>query len=105
MIHLKNKGLVILSGCGHAGIINTVHYAQALTGGQRVYAVIGGFHLGPTFFHDRIRPVVDALMALEPSIIAPAHCTGYRAAYAIYQRHPEAFVQNTVGTQITLAGD
>ncbi len=105
VIHLKNKGLVILSGCGHAGIINTVHYAQALTGGQRVYAVIGGFHLGPTFFHDRIRPVVDALMALEPSIIAPAHCTGYRAAYAIYQRHPEAFVQNTVGTQITLAAD
>jgi len=105
VIHVRGKGLVVLSGCGHAGIVNTVHHAQALTGVQQVYAVVGGFHLGPTFFHDRIRRVVEALVALEPSIIAPAHCTGYRAAYAVYHARPEAFVQNTVGTRITLSGE
>jgi len=105
VIHVRGKGLVVLSGCGHAGIVNTVHYAQAITGIPQVHAVIGGFHLGPTFFHDRIRPVVDGLLALEPAIIAPAHCTGYRAAYAVYQARPEAFVQNTVGTRITLSAD
>jgi metal-dependent hydrolase (beta-lactamase superfamily II) len=46
---------------------------------------------------------VEALVALQPAIIAPAHCTGYRAAYAVYQRCPEAFVQNTGGTRITLS--
>ena len=105
VINLRGKGLVVLSGCGHAGIVNTVHHAQAITGIQQVQAVIGGFHLGPTFFHARIQPVVEALVALDPSLIAPAHCTGYRAAYAVYQVRPDAFVQNTVGTRITLSAD
>jgi 7,8-dihydropterin-6-yl-methyl-4-(beta-D-ribofuranosyl)aminobenzene 5'-phosphate synthase len=105
VINLRGKGLVVLSGCGHAGIVNTVHHAQALTGIQHVHAVVGGFHLGPTFFHVRIQPVVEALVGLQPSIIAPAHCSGYRAAYAVYQLRPDAFVQNTVGTRITLSAD
>jgi len=105
VINLRGKGLVVLSGCGHAGIVNTVHHAQTMTGIQQVHAVIGGFHLGPTFFHDRIRRVVNALVALEPTIIAPAHCTGYRAAYAVYQQRPDAFVQNTVGTRIALSAE
>jgi 7,8-dihydropterin-6-yl-methyl-4-(beta-D-ribofuranosyl)aminobenzene 5'-phosphate synthase len=105
VINLRGKGLVVLSGCGHAGIVNTVHHAQTITGIQPMHAVIGGFHLGPTFFHDRIRRVVDALVGLEPAVIAPAHCTGYRAAYAVYQQRPGAFVQNTVGTRITLSSE
>ena len=104
VINLRGKGLVVLSGCGHAGIINTVHHAQAITGVSQVHAVIGGFHLGPAFFHDRINRVVEELVSLEPAIIAPAHCTGYRAAYAVYQARPEAYVQITVGTRISLDG-
>jgi 7,8-dihydropterin-6-yl-methyl-4-(beta-D-ribofuranosyl)aminobenzene 5'-phosphate synthase len=105
IVNVRGKGLVVLSGCGHAGIVNTVNHARAVTGVQDVHAVIGGFHLGPAFFHDRIDPVVDALEAMSPAIIAPAHCTGYRAAYEVYRRMPDAFVQNTVGTRITLAAD
>ena len=103
VVHVRGKGLVVVSGCGHAGIVNMVTHARALTGVERVHAVMGGFHLGPAAFHDRIGPVVDALVAFEPAIIAPAHCTGYRAAYAVYQARPDAFVQNTVGTRITIA--
>jgi 7,8-dihydropterin-6-yl-methyl-4-(beta-D-ribofuranosyl)aminobenzene 5'-phosphate synthase len=105
VVNLRGKGLVVLSGCGHAGIINTVTYAQALSGVERVHAVIGGFHLGGDDFQDRIPAVVDAFTALQPALLAPAHCTGYRAAMAIYQALPDAYVQNTVGTRITLEAD
>jgi 7,8-dihydropterin-6-yl-methyl-4-(beta-D-ribofuranosyl)aminobenzene 5'-phosphate synthase len=103
-INLRGKGLVVLSGCGHAGIVNTVHYAQAITGVERVHAVLGGFHLGPNFFADRIGKVVGALVALEPALIVPAHCTGIRASLAVAQAIPAAFVNNTVGTRYTLEG-
>jgi 7,8-dihydropterin-6-yl-methyl-4-(beta-D-ribofuranosyl)aminobenzene 5'-phosphate synthase len=102
VLHVRGRGLVVVSGCGHAGIVNLVEHARALTGVDRVHAVLGGFHLGPPFFHDRIGPVVDALVAYEPAVIAPAHCTGYRAAYAVYRARPDAFVQNTVGTRVTI---
>lgn len=105
VIEVRGKGLVVISGCGHAGIVNLVSYARALTGTTRVLAVLGGFHLGPAVFHDRIEPVVEMLLAFEPAVVAPAHCTGYRAAFAVYQRRPAAFVQNTVGTRITLTAD
>jgi len=102
VINVKNKGLVVLSGCGHAGIINTVTHAQAVTGVSQVHAVIGGFHLGPDYFMKRVPSVVRDLVALAPGIVAPAHCTGYRAAFAVYEALPDAFVQNTVGTRITI---
>ena len=102
VVNVRGKGLVVISGCGHAGIVNMVSYARALTGVPEVLAVMGGFHLGPKLFHDRIDPVIGMLLDFEPAVVAPAHCTGYRAAYTVYQRRPDAFVQNTVGTRITL---
>lgn len=105
VVNVKGRGLVVISGCGHAGIVNMTSYARVLTGVDRVFAVMGGFHLGPAAFHDRIDPVINTLIGFEPAVIAPAHCTGYRAAYAVYQRRPDAFVQNTVGTRITLKAE
>lgn len=105
VLNLRGKGLVVLSGCGHAGIINTVSHAQTITGVSQVHAVMGGFHLGGNYFEQRIPSVVRDLVALNPAVVVPAHCTGYRAAFAVYQALPDAFVQNTVGTQITLTAD
>ena len=104
VINLRGHGLVVLSGCGHAGIVNTVDYARAVSGVDRVHAVLGGFHLGPNFFADRVGPVVKALVALEPALLVPAHCSGARAGLAIAQAIPAAYVQNTVGTRYTLVG-
>ena len=92
-----------MSGCGHAGIVNVVHHAQAITGEENVHAVIGGFHLGPSYFHDRIPAVVEALADLGPSIISPAHCAGHIASNAVYSAMPDAFVKNMVGTRITIS--
>ena len=54
VILLKNKGLVILTGCSHAGIINTINYATKVTGIKKVYAIIGGFHLSGEEYEDSI---------------------------------------------------
>jgi 7,8-dihydropterin-6-yl-methyl-4-(beta-D-ribofuranosyl)aminobenzene 5'-phosphate synthase len=102
IVHVAGKGLVVLTGCGHAGIVNIVRYARKLTGVDDVYAVIGGFHLGGPLFEPVVAPTVDALAALAPRVIVPAHCTGWRAQHMIAARFPEAFIQNSVGTRYEL---
>ena len=100
--HVRDKGLVVLTGCGHAGIVNIVRYAKKLTGVDDVYAVIGGFHLSGALFDPIIPQTVDALAELRPQWIVPAHCTGWRAQHALSARLPEAFVPNSVGTRFEL---
>jgi 7,8-dihydropterin-6-yl-methyl-4-(beta-D-ribofuranosyl)aminobenzene 5'-phosphate synthase len=102
VLSLRDRGLVVLSGCGHAGIVNTVRYARALTGVDAVAAVIGGFHLSGPMFEAIIEPTVEALAALSPALLVPAHCTGWRAVHRLATRVPDAFVMSTVGTTITL---
>lgn len=102
VLHLRDAGLVVLTGCGHAGIVNIVRYAQRLTGIDRVHAVIGGFHLNGPLFAPIVGPTVEALTELMPDFIVPAHCTGWDAAHAIATRLPMAFIQNSVGTRYEL---
>jgi 7,8-dihydropterin-6-yl-methyl-4-(beta-D-ribofuranosyl)aminobenzene 5'-phosphate synthase len=100
VLAVADRGLVILSGCGHAGIVNTVRYARKLTGIDAVAAVIGGFHLSGPMFEPIIEPTVTALAELSPSLLMPAHCTGWKAVHRIAERFPDAFVMSTVGTTI-----
>ena len=102
VLNVKGRGLVVVTGCGHAGAINTIRHAQELSGIQKVYAVREGFHLSGRLFEPIIPPTVAALKALNPAIIVPAHCTGWKAAHAIARELPEAFVPNTVGTRFVL---
>ena len=102
VVHVRDAGLVVLTGCGHAGIVNVARHARRLTGVERLHAVLGGFHLsGP--FEPVIAPTVDALAALAPDVVVPAHCTGWKAVHAIAARLPDAFVPNSVGTRYELA--
>jgi 7,8-dihydropterin-6-yl-methyl-4-(beta-D-ribofuranosyl)aminobenzene 5'-phosphate synthase len=102
VLRLRDRGLVVLSGCGHAGIVNTVRYALRLTGEQRVAAVIGGFHLSGPMFEGIIGPTVRAFDELSPSLLVPAHCTGWKAVHQLAARFPDAFVQSAVGTTLEL---
>jgi 7,8-dihydropterin-6-yl-methyl-4-(beta-D-ribofuranosyl)aminobenzene 5'-phosphate synthase len=97
VIHLQNKGLVVLSGCAHAGILNTIEYARQISGVEWVHAVLGGFHLAAAREDER-RRTVDAIEALQPGMVVPTHCSGLLAAAEIAQRMPQAFVQGAVGT-------
>ncbi len=96
--NVRGKGLVVLSGCGHAGIVNIVRHAIAITGVRRVHGILGGFHLTGTFFEPSIAPTVAAFREFEPNVIVPAHCTGYKPQMALAQAFPDAYVHNAVGT-------
>jgi len=102
VLRLRDRGLVLLSGCGHAGIVNTVRYAQKLTGQREIAAIIGGFHLSGPMFEPIIAPTVRAFDELDPGVLVPAHCTGWKAVHQLAARFPEAFVQSTVGTTVEL---
>ena len=101
--NVAGRGLVILTGCGHSGIVNIVRHAQRLTGETRIAAIIGGFHLGGPIFAPLIAPTVETLTAFAPAMIVPGHCTGFDAARAISLAMPDAFVVNSVGTRVTIA--
>jgi len=82
VIDVEGKGLVVVAGCAHAGIINTIEYAQKITGNSRVYAVLGGFHLWNAG-NKRLQATVDKLEKLEPKFLGPCHCTGKKAVKKI----------------------
>lgn len=97
---LRDKGLVVLSGCAHAGIINTVRHAQNVTGVSDVYAIMGGFHLSGPFYEQFIDQTVEALQEFSPKYIVPAHCTGRKATQAIESAMTDAFICNMSGTTV-----
>ena len=101
VMHLQGKGLVVLSGCAHSGIINTVKYAMEITGIQKVHAVIGGFHLTGPAFEPIIEKTVEALKGIAPKYVVPMHCTGRKAIQTFEREMPEAFVLNMSGTKLT----
>jgi 7,8-dihydropterin-6-yl-methyl-4-(beta-D-ribofuranosyl)aminobenzene 5'-phosphate synthase len=101
---VRGRGLVVLTGCGHSGIINILRYARKITGEDRIHAVVGGFHLSGPGFEPIIRPTCDALGEFSADFLVPAHCTGWVATHALAARFPETFIQNSVGTRYEFAG-
>ncbi len=98
--NVEGKGLVIISGCGHSGIINTINYAKKLGGTEKIHAVLGGFHLSGALYEDAIEPTIRALQDdVDHDYIIPCHCTGWKAINTIIQRMPQKFIQPSVGTK------
>jgi 7,8-dihydropterin-6-yl-methyl-4-(beta-D-ribofuranosyl)aminobenzene 5'-phosphate synthase len=98
ILTVKDKGLVIITGCGHAGIINTLNYAKELTGEDRICCVLGGMHLSGGLFEPIIPTTVDELEKMKPRFVVPCHCSGLKAMTEIARKLPSAFIQNSVGT-------
>src|ERR1700722_8248611 len=105
VINVRGRGLVVITGCGHAGGGNIIRHAMRLTGVGRLLAVIGGFHLSGPVFEPVIAPTVAALTELAPELIAPGHRTGWRAQHALATALPTAWVQSSVGTTYTLSAE
>lgn len=104
ILNVRGKGLVIITGCAHAGVINTIRYAQALTDTQQVYAVLGGFHLTGGIFEKIIPATIAELQKINPTYLMPGHCTGWSAIHQIANSMPEAFIPNNVGTTLVFKG-
>jgi 7,8-dihydropterin-6-yl-methyl-4-(beta-D-ribofuranosyl)aminobenzene 5'-phosphate synthase len=101
IVNVQDKGLVIVSGCSHAGAVNVLRNAQRLTGENRVAGLIGGFHLTGGIFEPIIEPTVEALSAANVGRLLPAHCTGWKAVHLLARAMPTAFVQPAVGTVVS----
>lgn len=102
ILNIKEKGLVVITGCGHSGIINIINYAKELTGEDRIYTVIGGMHLSGGIFEPIIPKTVDELEKMKPRFLIPCHCTGLKAMTEMARSMPDAFIQNSVGTRYIL---
>lgn len=98
--NVKGKGLVVLSGCAHAGIVNTAKQAQKIAGTDKIHAIMGGFHL-INRKPEVIQSTVADIKAMRPDYIVPTHCTGFEAIVAFSKEMPNEFVLNTAGTKYT----
>ncbi len=96
------QGLMILLGCGHSGVVNTVERAVSLTGEDRIKAIIGGFHLIDAS-DERIDRTVEALAGYDPEMVVPMHCTGFRAESAISSRLKDRFRLLHAGESLELS--
>lgn len=102
VIHLKGKGLVVVSGCSHAGIINTVLHAMTRTGEKRVHAIIGGFHLSGHPDDAVLERTVRELRKFKAQVLVPMHCTGWHQIMRLARAFPSSIVLNSVGSTISL---
>ncbi len=103
IVNVKGKGLVVVSGCSHAGIVNILRSARRLTGVDHVHGVMGGLHLSGRLFEPIIAPTIAAIEPMAPDVIVPGHCTGWKAIHEIARRMPQAFVPTAVGTTLRFA--
>ncbi|MQA04051.1 MAG: MBL fold metallo-hydrolase [Streptosporangiales bacterium] len=96
-------GIVVFTGCSHAGVVNTVKHAIEITGVDRVRAVFGGFHLGfPGTPESKTDATIEELRNLDVDLLCPMHCTGMAAMMQIRAAFPDRFLLNCTGTEVVL---
>lgn len=95
---VKGKGLVVITACAHAGVVNSVEALRAASGEKNVHAVLGGMHL-TSAPPEVVGATVDALVAMRPDHLAPMHCTGDRAERLLAAKLPAAYVHPSTGTR------
>jgi len=97
--HVKNRGLVIISSCGHAGIINSIRQIQKATGIDKVHAVVGGWHLAPSP-DEIVAKTVEAFKQIDSDYLIPMHCTGFNTIMAIQREMPTKLIMPSTGTRV-----
>jgi 7,8-dihydropterin-6-yl-methyl-4-(beta-D-ribofuranosyl)aminobenzene 5'-phosphate synthase len=98
--NVRDRGLVVISSCGHAGIVNTVRQAMEVSGVSKVHAAMGGFHLFPAP-DDYVRRTVAELRELGTDVIVPLHCSGPGMVNALREMAPDRLIPSTTGTEFT----
>jgi 7,8-dihydropterin-6-yl-methyl-4-(beta-D-ribofuranosyl)aminobenzene 5'-phosphate synthase len=97
--NVRDRGLVISTSCGHAGVINSVRQVQKATGIDKVHAVVGGFHLAPAP-DEIVAKTVAEFRTINPDYIIPAHCTGLNTLFAVHRELPAKLVMPSTGTRV-----
>jgi 7,8-dihydropterin-6-yl-methyl-4-(beta-D-ribofuranosyl)aminobenzene 5'-phosphate synthase len=97
--NVRDRGLVIITSCGHAGVINSVRQVQKATGIDKVHAIVGGFHLAPAP-DEIVAKTVAEFKAINPDYIIPGHCTGLNTIFAVQRELPAKLVMPSTGTRV-----
>jgi 7,8-dihydropterin-6-yl-methyl-4-(beta-D-ribofuranosyl)aminobenzene 5'-phosphate synthase len=97
--NVRGKGLVVISSCGHVGIVNSVRQAQEVSGISKVHAVVGGFHLGPAP-DDYLKQIVAEIKKLEPDVLVPMHCSGLNFLLEARAQMPNNVIQTSTGSRL-----
>jgi len=97
--NIRGKGLVVISSCGHVGIVNSVRQAQEVSGIQKVHAIVGGFHLGPAPA-DYLKQVLAEIKKLEPDVLVPMHCSGLNFMLEAQAQMPNRVIQTSTGSRL-----
>lgn len=100
--NIRGKGLVVISSCGHVGIVNSVRQAQEVSGVEKVHAIVGGFHLGPAPA-DYLRQVVGEIKKLKPDALIPMHCSGLNFVQEAKAQMPDNVLVTTTGSRIAFS--
>lgn len=102
-LNIRDKGLFVIAMCGHSGIITTVEHCRRLTGIDRVYGVLGGFHLGHAGVSEsKLNTTVTELNKLDLQIVVPLHCSGMTIRSKIAEQIPQAYVAAGAATSLEL---
>jgi 7,8-dihydropterin-6-yl-methyl-4-(beta-D-ribofuranosyl)aminobenzene 5'-phosphate synthase len=105
VVRVDGLGLIVLTGCSHAGVVNSIAAARAVAGENAVHAVMGGFHLGfPGIPESKVDRTIDALASLNLELVAPMHCSGIRAIGAFASAFGDHFLLNFTGTSVRFGG-
>ena len=97
--HVKDRGLVVITSCGHVGILNTIRQAQEVSGINKLHALIGGFHLGPAT-PDYTDQVVAELKTFAPDVVVPMHCSGQTFVDSVQKIMPDKLLQASAAARL-----
>ncbi|QPF83742.1 MBL fold metallo-hydrolase [Bradyrhizobium genosp. L] len=98
--NVRDMGLVVISSCGHVGIVNSVKQAQEVSGIQKVHAIVGGFHLGPAP-KDYLAEVVAEIKKLDPDVLIPMHCSGLNFVQEATAQMGDKVLVTTTGSRLS----
>lgn len=99
VFYVRGEDMVVIGGCTHAGLVNTVVHGFAVTGAKRLAGWIGGTHLGPVTPEQQNR-TLEQLAAWNPDFVAPTHCTGFPMMSNLFQRFGARYISAFVGEVI-----
>jgi 7,8-dihydropterin-6-yl-methyl-4-(beta-D-ribofuranosyl)aminobenzene 5'-phosphate synthase len=95
----SRDGVVVVLGCAHTGVVNTLVHVAHLTGQKTIHSVVGGMHLENTSPH-RLAETLEAFRRFDVQSIGAAHCTGFAATAAFWKEFPTRCVQCVTGTRL-----
>lgn len=98
-LDVKGKGIVVVTGCAHSGVVNTVEHIKRLIERRDIYAIVGGFHLNDAS-EERLKRTTEALKSINPKLVVPCHCTGKDATFTLKQELGDAVVYGEAGLMI-----